>query len=291
MTDQRIKKSRTIAVLASLTALLFFLAACSGETDEGTGIDATGAEDESSADTDQTDENESESSESSDASESNDSTSETDDEGSTESAEGDAGSVQGDADSAETTDSAAAVSDDSDGDGDVQIVATLDDLPQVCQDLLGDFLRQMEPKLADFDPNTASFDELEPLLAEFEGQQEEFETQVEAVPECDSIQAAEGIDLEPIIEFAKVEAPGTVSFLQLMAGLTASFAPSTGTGLETCDDAIGFLSDLAAEYDSMQDVPPSELTPMADVARLLGTCTPDQLAALQEGGLTDFMAG
>lgn len=194
-----------------------------------------------------------------------------DDAGSDDGGDDDGASVSGPAD------------DGDDSDGDTISVSSLDDIPQVCRDLMSDFLKDVEPIVSPIDWDNATLADFETISAEFEARADQFDADSDATGECDNIDMEDDESFDLLIEFAQDEAPGTVGFLSFIsefvdAAATALDGGAAGSSIETCDEAIAFMDGLMANYDSMEEVPVTELTAMADVATVIFTCTPEQMA-------------
>jgi len=169
-----------------------------------------------------------------------------------------------------------------DSDGDTISVSSLDDLPEVCRDLMSDFLKDIEPIVSPIDWDNATLADFEAISAEFEARADQFDADSDAAGECDNIDMEDGDSFDPLIEFAQNEAPGTVGFLNFIsefvdAATTAMGDTAAGDGFETCEEAIAFMDGLMESYDSMDEVPVSELTTMANIATVIFTCTPEQM--------------
>ncbi|MEM9656191.1 MAG: hypothetical protein AAGA65_29160 [Actinomycetota bacterium] len=194
-----------------------------------------------------------------------------DDAGSDDSGDGDGGAA-----------TSGVADDGDDSDGDTISVSALDDIPQVCRDLMSDFLKDIEPVVSPLDWDNATLADFETISAEFEARADQFDEDSDAAGECDDIDLEEDENFDLIIQFAQDEAPGTVGFLNFIsdfvdAASTALGDPTAAAGFETCEDAIAFMDGLMENYDSMDEVPVSELTAMADIVSVIFTCTPEQM--------------
>lgn len=172
---------------------------------------------------------------------------------------------------------------DDDSDGDTISVSSLDDVPDVCRDLMSDFLKDIEPIVSPIDWDNATLADFETISAEFEARADQFDSDSAAAGECDNIELEDDDSFDLLIDFAQDEAPGTVGFLTFIsqfvdAAAAAMGDTATGAGVETCEEAIAFMDELMENYESMEDVPVSELTAMADIATVIFTCSPEQMA-------------
>ena len=161
-------------------------------------------------------------------------------------------------------------------------VSSLDDIPQVCRDLMSDFLKDIEPIVSPIDWDNATLADFETISTEFEARADQFDADSDATGECDNIDMEDDDSFNLLIEFAQDEAPGTVGFLNFISEFVDAAATPTGDtaagdGFETCEQAIAFMDGLMENYDSMEEVPVSELTTMADIVNVISTCTPEQM--------------
>lgn len=172
---------------------------------------------------------------------------------------------------------------DDDSDGDTISASSLDDIPQVCRDLMSDFLKDIEPIVSPIDWDNATLADFETISAEFEARADQFDADSDAAGECDNIDMEDDDSFNILIDFAQDEAPGTVGFLTFISSFVDAAASAmgdtaTGGAVETCEEAIAFMDGLMENYDSMEEVPVSELTAMADIVTVIFTCTPEQMA-------------
>lgn len=197
-----------------------------------------------------------------------------------------------------TDDETAGMTDDdgSDDDGSGTPIRSISDVPEVCREQMAEFLRAMEPIVSSIGWENATLNDFETIAEEFEALAEDFEDE-SAAASCDDLEFVDDNEIELMIEFAEDEAPGVVGFLEFLDGMRTP-DPGDGSGdagsdgtLEDCDDAIAFVQHLADTYDSMADVPASELMKMTQMSTALMTCTPAQLEAFDSGELGDFLDG
>jgi hypothetical protein len=194
----------------------------------------------------------------------------------------------------ETTDDGSADGDDGTDDGGGTPIRSISDVPEACREEMAEFLRAIEPIVSSINWENATLNDFEAIAEEFEAISEEFED-ASAAASCDDLEFVDENEIELMIEFAQDEAPGVVGFLEFLDGMRSPGGSGEDAGsdgaLETCDDALAFVQDLADTYDSMADVPASELIKMSQMSTAIMTCTPAQLELLDTGELGDFLAG
>lgn len=187
------------------------------------------------------------------------------------------------------------VDDSTDTKDDPTTVSSIDDIPQVCQDLMADFLRDIEPIVSPIDWDNATMADFEQVGTDFEPIADKFDADSEATGQCDDIDMDEDGSLDILVEFAEQEAAGTVGFLTFLSSfMDAVVGPVTGSGdaaFSTCDDAIDFIDGLMNDYESSADVPMSDLTAMAGIAGVMLTCTPEQQAYFTSPEVTAYLEG
>lgn len=184
---------------------------------------------------------------------------------------------------------------DEDDDDSTTTVSRIDDIPEVCRDLMAEFLRDIEPIVSPIDWDTATLTEFETISTEFEARADQFDADSDATGECDDIDLDDDEGFDVLVEFAEQEAPGTAGFLTFIGEFAAAAVDATtGTGdaaFTTCDGAIAFIDGIMSEYDSMEDVPVSEITALAGIATVIFTCTPEQVEYFDSPEVSAFFEG
>jgi hypothetical protein len=192
-----------------------------------------------------------------------------------------------------TTDDAGDDGDDEDDGG--ASIQTIDDIPQVCQDQMAEFLRSLEPIVSTIDWQNATMADFQQIADDFEAQAEEFELATDDAG-CDDLAFVDESEGQILIDFARSEAPGAVAFLEFLEQMRTGTTPvgddtAAPEGIETCDDAIAFLQGLMDDYAAMSEVPASELVKIPSIAPLYAECTPAQLEFFENPELQEFMGG
>lgn len=160
-------------------------------------------------------------------------------------------------------------------------IRTVDEIPKECRDEMASFLREIEPIVSPIDWDTASISDFESIADDFTEQTAEFEA-ASAAAECNNLVFEGGGEFDLLVDFAEQEAPGVVGFfefLEIMRAPSAASDDGSAAGdseavtLETCADGIAFMEDLLAEYDTIRDVPASQLATFQQLPPVLSTCT------------------
>lgn len=185
---------------------------------------------------------------------------------------------------------------DEDSGNDATTTSSIDDIPEVCRELMGEFLREIEPVVSQVDWSNATMADFEKVSEDFEPLADDFDVATEAEEECNDIELDDDENFELLIEFAEDEAPGVAGFLTFLNELMTSFSTAMDTDAEsgspsTCDDAISFVQDLVDEYDSMTSVPIDQIGQMAEMMTAMVTCSPEQLEFFESPEIAEFLAG
>jgi hypothetical protein len=218
--------------------------------------------------------------------------------------------------------------DDGDGGGGDGGGASLDDIPDECRELMGDFLERIEPIVEDIDWENATLDDFDEIGAEFDEEMSAIEEEFGEIPEeCENIDLEAGTEdsLRMITELAEDRAPGVVPFLEWQQGLMDDLG-ELSEGLsdisipdisipdismpdismpaipdlslpadapQTCEDAIAYVEDLVAEHDSMMSMPIDELTAFSNAQLVISSeCSLDDMTEFfNRSDIQDFLSG
>lgn len=150
------------------------------------------------------------------------------------------------------------------------LVESFDDMPQECRDLLADFLRTIEPSVSAIDWETASIGDFQTTSDDLA---DEFQAMDDRSAEtgCDAYDLADGVDeIQPMIDLAEAEAPGTVAWLEFLA--TLDDEPVVNPDLpQDCDGAIAYMDELLAASGSVNEVPFSDMDDISQVLNVIST--------------------
>lgn len=191
---------------------------------------------------------------------------------------------------------------DSDDDAQSTSVSRIEDIPQVCRDLMEQFLKDIEPIVSQIDWDNATMSDFEAIAPEFEQLADEFDIATDAQQQCDDLDIDDDDNLDLVVEFAREVAPGTVGFMTFISDLAASAGAFTGddetpnlgggdAAFDDCAGAIAWMEGLMAQYDSMAEAPLNELMQFADIATVIMTCTPEQAEFFDSPEVAEFFSG
>lgn len=189
---------------------------------------------------------------------------------------------------------------DDDEDDDPVTVGGFDEIPAVCRDLMEQFLKDIEPIVAPIDWDNATINDFETIAAQFDPIADDFDVATEATGQCDDIELDDAENFALLLDFAAQVAPGTVGFLSFLDDFTSGVGATSdddGDGLgsgdaafDDCAGAVSWLMTLVAEYDSVAEVPVSDVLEISGLGAVVGTCTPEQLEYIQSPEVQDFLA-
>ncbi|MDQ3782147.1 MAG: hypothetical protein M3349_04315 [Actinomycetota bacterium] len=174
-------------------------------------------------------------------------------------------SAVGSDDGTDTTQGSAATTTAADGDGGEPSVG-IDAMPQECIDAFGDFLRAIEPVVADLDVDTATSNDLNDLQAELDPISAEFEASTEDL-DCPDLTEDEDV-FAAMIEIAEREAPGTVAYLTLAQSVMSAIGDAGGNVSGDCETDLAAIQAFVDQGGTMNDLP---MTDFAQVLSLLTT--------------------
>lgn len=212
---------------------------------------------------------------------------------------------------------------DDNDDGEEQEINDLDDLPDECVDLMGDFLERIEPIVEDVDWDSASMEDFEGIAEELEAEASEMEDD-EVAERCENFSFADDGGLAQLRELAEDRAPGVLGFLdwqeELMAGFEEELADISIPDISmpdisipdisipditipgvsfpegtpaTCEEAIAYVEEVMASADSMMDLPISELTQFSNAQLVISSdCSVNEMTDFfNRQDVQDFMSG
>jgi hypothetical protein len=220
-----------------------------------------------------------------------------DDDDDTPAAAATGGDTADDNDNADTADAGDTAEAEDNGDEDTITVDDINDIPDECLDIFGDFLKEIEPVVKDVDWENADLSAMEGIGSQLDSVASGMDDEMTKAG-CDKYELSDDASLDTLIDIAKDKAPGTVAYFEFIKKMQESFAditvpPSDGgdtaddggdnagdtSDLPTdCDGAKDYIRGLMDKYDSMMDMPVSELTAVGTVTgTLTSACSPNDL--------------
>ena len=174
------------------------------------------------------------------------------------------------------------VDDEGDEDDEAIIVDDIDDIPGECRDAFAEFLQAIEPSVEEVDWDNATMADFEALTTELETTTAGMQDEMDAAG-CSDFDFAENEDsINAMIEFARDEAPGTVGYLEFLAGFMEDFssgadgAPAADLP-DDCEGLKAHIEGVIAEHGKMSELPMDELMTVSTAMSEISTkCSLDE---------------
>lgn len=168
------------------------------------------------------------------------------------------------------------------GSDDTITVSDLSDMPPKCVELLGKFLKQIEPTVSKIDWDKATLADFESFSNSFKAESDSFDKETTAAG-CDkyNLDGSDERQFQQMEALAKSEAPGTVGFIKFLNSLTSAATASGGGAIPSdCDGTIAEIETFIKGGGTMKDLTMAEVTRLGQLMTAIGTnCTSDQATA------------
>jgi hypothetical protein len=155
------------------------------------------------------------------------------------------------------------------------------DMPPKCIELLGTFLKQIEPTVSAIDWDTATLGDFEEFEDSFKAKSDAFDAQT-AAEGCDkySLTGTDQTQLEQMTDLAAAEAPGTLGFIKFLGALTTAATANADALPTDCIGTIAAIEPFLAQGGTMKDLTMAEVTELGQLLPTIGTnCTAEEAAA------------
>jgi hypothetical protein len=180
------------------------------------------------------------------------------------------------------------------GSEDTITVTELSDMPPKCVELLGKFLKQIEPTVSKIDWDKATLADFEKFGDSFQAESDSFDKDTTAAG-CDkyNLEGSDEKQFQQMEALAQSEAPGTVGFIKFLNSLTASASGSGGSVPADCDGTIAEIELFVKGGGTMQDLTMAEVTRLGQLITAVQTnCTSEESTAFfGRDDVTKFMGG
>lgn len=189
--------------------------------------------------------------------------------------------------SADTTASTTSVAVDTQDTTDSGSVGSFSDMPQECLDAFDDFLREIEPLVADIDFVNSTTAELETMQVELDAASASLNEETASCPELD-------MDTEEsfaaMIDYARNVAPGTVPYLEYAMSFLSEM-PTAGTG--DCETDIDSFMEFVNSGTPMNDLTLSEVQTVSGLlASISASCSAERYTeVVADPAVSEFLAG
>ncbi len=167
------------------------------------------------------------------------------------------------------------------GSDDTITVNELSDMPPKCVELLGKFLKQIEPTVSKIDWDKATLADFEKFGDSFQAESDSFDKETTAAG-CDkyNLEGSDEKQFQQMEALAQSEAPGTVGFIKFLNSLSASASGSGGAVPTDCDGTIAEIDQFVKRGGTMQDLTMAEVTRIGQLITAVQTnCTGEQATA------------
>ena len=180
------------------------------------------------------------------------------------------------------------------GSDDTITVSDLGDMPPKCIELLGKFLKQIEPTVSKIDWDKATLADFEAFGNSFQAKSDSFDKDTSAAG-CDkyNLEGTDERQFEQMAALAQSEAPGTVKFLRFLNSLAANATASGGSVPADCKGTIAEIEPFLIDGGSMKDLTIAEVTRVSQLLTAVRTnCTEEESTAFfSRDDVTAFVSG
>ena len=180
------------------------------------------------------------------------------------------------------------------GSDDTIIVSDLGDMPPKCIELLGKFLKQIEPTVSKIDWDKATLADFEKFGDSFQAESDSFDKETSAAG-CDkyNLEGSDEKQFEQMAALAQSEAPGTVGFIKFLNSLASAATASGGSIPSDCDGTIAEIEPFVKRGGTMKDLTMTEVTRLGQLMTAIQkNCTTEESTAFfGRDDVTAFISG
>jgi hypothetical protein len=193
-------------------------------------------------------------------------------------------------------DSISPASDDSTAEGsdDTITVSDFSEMPPECIELLGKFLKKIEPTVSKIDWDKTTLADFEALSGQMQADSDSFDAETAAAG-CDkyNLDATDEEQIAQMAALAQAEAPGTLGYIKFLADLSASATGDNGAVPTDCAGTIAAIEPYLSKGGTMQDLTIAEVTLLGQLMGGIGTnCTSEEASAFYaRDDVTAFVSG
>ena len=178
--------------------------------------------------------------------------------------------------------------------GDTITVKNLGDMPPKCIELLGKFLKQIEPTVSKIDWAKATLGDFEAFGNSFKAESDSFDKETTAAG-CDkyNLQGSNEKQFEQMTALAKSEAPGTLGFIQFLNSLSSAATAAGGSVPTDCNGTIAEIEPFLSAGGTMKDLTMVKVTRLGQLMTAVRTnCTTEESTAFfSRSDVTAFIKG
>ncbi|MEP7045181.1 MAG: hypothetical protein ABI949_00800 [Ilumatobacteraceae bacterium] len=180
------------------------------------------------------------------------------------------------------------------GSGDTITVDNFGDMPPKCIELLGQFLKQIEPTVSKIDWDKATLGDFETFGQSFQAESDSFDKETTAAG-CDkyNLQGSDEKQFEQMAALAAKEAPGTVGFIKFLNSLSATATATAGSVPADCKGTIAEIDTFVSAGGTMKGLTMVQVTRLGQLMTAIRTiCTSDESTAFfSRADVNAFISG
>ncbi len=203
------------------------------------------------------------------------------------------GSTKNDVSGGTGADNSAAGAASANSSGDTITVDNFGDMPPKCIELLGSFLKKIEPTVSKVDWDTATLADFEEFGKQFQTETDAFDSQTAAAG-CDkyNLSGSDEKQFEQMAELASAEAPGTLGFINFLGALSASATATDGSIPTDCAGTIALIEPYLAN-GTMKDLTMAQITTLGQLMNGISeNCTSEEASAFfARADVSAFISG
>jgi hypothetical protein len=177
------------------------------------------------------------------------------------------------------------------GSGDTISINDFSEMPPQCIELLGRFLKKIEPTASQIDWDTATVSEFEDFEKQFQADSDSFDAESTAAG-CDkyNLTGSDDKQFEQMAALAATEAPGALGFINFLKSLSQS-GTATGDVPSDCPGTIAAIEPFLAKGETMRDLTLADVTRLGQLMSAVSTnCTSEEASAFfARTDVTDFI--
>ena len=177
--------------------------------------------------------------------------------------------------------------------GDTITVDNFGDMPPKCIELLGGFLKKIEPTVSKIDWDKATLADFDEFGKQFQTETDAFDSQTAAAG-CDkyNLSGSDEKQFKQMAELASAEAPGTLGFIKFLGALSASATATDGSIPADCSGTIALIEPYLAN-GTMKDLTMAQVTALGQLMNGVSTnCTSEEASAFfTRADVSAFISG
>jgi hypothetical protein len=180
------------------------------------------------------------------------------------------------------------------GSSDTINVNDFSEMPPQCIELLGKFLKKIEPTVSQIDWNKATVAEFEEFSKQFQTDADSFDADSSAAG-CDkyNLTGSDDKTFEQMAALAGTEAPGTLGFINFLKSLATAGTAAAADVPTDCTGTIAAIEPFLTKGETMKDLTIADVTRLGQLMTAVSNnCTSDEASAFfSRDDVTAFISG